>query len=167
MRAEIANLLDVQSVMNIVELCIAHMRSQKIFQWDETYPNLGVVEADVRSGELFVVRAEGVSIAAVCLNEKQAQEYRSLPWQYNAGRSLVVHRLCVHPEWHRRGIGKFLMDFAEHFGRENNFSSIRLDTYSGNPGAVAFYERLGYQRVGNVRFPRRDFPFPCFEKIII
>ena len=58
------------------------------------------------------------------------------------------------------------MDFAESFAMEHGFSCIRLDAYTGHPPALALYERRGYDRVGQVYFPRRELPFDCFEKTI-
>jgi len=57
-----------------------------------------------------------------------------------------------------------MMVFAESFAANHNFSCIRLDAYTGNPRALALYERLGYQQAGQVFFPRRELPFACFEK---
>ena len=58
------------------------------------------------------------------------------------------------------------MDFAESFAMEHGFSCIRLDAYTGHPPALALYERRGYDRVGQVYFPRRELPFDCVEKTI-
>ena len=49
MRVEQAELRDAPSVMQIITLCIQHMRAQGIRQWDEIYPNLQVIEDDARS----------------------------------------------------------------------------------------------------------------------
>jgi ribosomal protein S18 acetylase RimI-like enzyme len=167
MQIERAALSAALGVMQVITLCVAHMRAQGIYQWDEIYPNLQVVEEGARSGSLFVIRQEGGCVASVCLNELQPEQYRSLPWRCTQGRALVIHRLCVHPEWQRRGAGRHLMDFTESFAREHGFSGLRLDCYTGNPRALALYERRGYQRVVQASFPRRELPFDCFEKMIM
>ena len=163
---ERADLRDAPGVMEIITLRTEHMRAQGINQWDEIYPNLGVVEDDARSGSLFVVRQDGQCIAAVGLNDVQPDEYRPLPWQCQTGRALVIHRLCVHPDWQQRGAGRHFMDFAEALAKERGFSCIRLDAYTGNPRALALYEKRGYHRIGQAHFPRRELPFYCFEKIV-
>jgi len=163
---ERAELRHVPSVMQIITLCIQHMRARDIQQWDEIYPNLGVVEDDAHAGSLYLVRQDGQCIAAVGLNDVQPEQYRPLPWQCATGRALVIHRLCVPPDWQQRGAGRHLMDFAEAFAKNHGFSCIRLDAYSGNPRALALYERRGYRRIGQAHFPRRKLPFDCFEKIV-
>jgi len=57
------------------------------------------------------------------------------------------------------------MNFAEEYAIENNYKSIRLDAYSANVAAVRLYEKRGYNKIGQVFFPHRKYPFYCFEKI--
>ncbi len=149
--------------MRILALCVEHMRLHGIEQWDDVYPNLEAVERDAQSRSLFVTRENGVCVGSVSLNEEQPAEYAHVQWSDIDGRALVVHRLCVHPEWQQRGIGRHLMGFAEEFAKRHGFSCIRLDAYTGNLRAVGMYERRGYRRVGQVYFPRRKLPFDCFE----
>lgn len=54
------------------------------------------------------------------------------------------------------------MDFAERFADENGYEAIRLDAFTGNPGAVALYERRGYRKAGVVRFRRWANQETCF-----
>lgn len=167
MRIEPANASDAPEVMAIITRCVAEMRRQGIQQWDEIYPDFEIVESDIRSNSLFVIRDADQCVAAICLNEVQPEQYIPLPWQIISRRVLVIHRLCVDPLLQQRGAARALMDFAESFAREHSFGSIRLDAYTGNPRALALYERRGYQRVAETVFPRRPLPFACFEKRII
>jgi ribosomal protein S18 acetylase RimI-like enzyme len=157
---------DVAAVMEIVALCIRQMHDAGSDQWDNIYPDRAVIDSDVQSGCLFVFR-DGESIAgAIVLNEIQSPEYTTVNWRLPDPRPLVIHRLCVRPDWQSKGAGRQLMDFAENFAATNGYASIRLDTYTGNPRAVALYERRGYQIAGYIRFPRRKLPFICFERSI-
>lgn len=165
MRVEQAGHADAADVMRLISRCILHMRANGIRQWDEVYPDLQNIREDVRASSLFVIRQNGRCVAAVSLNDIQPDEYHAVKWHCVAGQALVAHRLCVDPLWQGRGLGKQMMDFAESFAINHDFSCIRLDAYTGNPHAMALYERLGYWRVGQVYFPRRELPFVCFEKI--
>jgi GNAT superfamily N-acetyltransferase len=166
MRVERAGLEEAAGVMELIRRCKEDMRSQGIFQWDEIYPNLGVIENDARVGSLFVIREGDECVAAVCLNDVEAPEYASVSWRYSRGPVLVVHRLCVDPGRQGRGLARMLMDFAERLAAERGCASIRLDTYTGNPRAMALYERRGYERAGQVYFRGRPLPFDCFEKVV-
>ena len=59
------------------------------------------------------------------------------------------------------------MDFAEAFAQQEAYTAIRLDVYTGNPQAVQFYKKRGYQICGEVNFSLRELPFYCMEKLIV
>ena len=63
------------------------------------------------------------------------------PWCY-----LVT--LDVAPEWRRRGLATRLMTDTESQARAAGAIGMGLHVYKGNSGAIRFYERLGYNRVG-------------------
>lgn len=165
MRIEQADHRDVSGVMQVVSLCIRQMRAHGIHQWDEVYPDPRSVEEDARAGSLFVIRQGESCVASVSLDDNQPEEYRCVRWCVEE-RALVVHRLCVHPDWQGHGLGTRLMDFAENFAIDQGFPSVRLDAYTGNPHALALYEGRGYRRAGQLFFPRRELPFACFEKVL-
>jgi GNAT superfamily N-acetyltransferase len=58
----------------------------------------------------------------------------------------AVHWLAIDPAWRRRGIGRLLMARLEGYCWDAGFREVRLETHAGWRAAVAFYERLGYQR---------------------
>ncbi len=150
-------------VTRMIRACTQMLRREGIFQWDDMYPCLEVVEADAREGSLYIAVEDGVCRGAVTLNEAQEDAYRRVRWR-GPEPVLVVHRLCVDPASQGRGIAGHLMDFAEMLAVQRGFAGIRLDAYSGNPRAVNLYSRRGYRMAGEVFFPRRAFPFYCFEK---
>lgn len=163
MRIELADEGTIPRVMEIFSRCIYSMREQGIYQWDEIYPDLESVVEDARSQSLFVARQDERCVGSVCLNRNAPEQYRSVSWSYPSMSALVVHRLCVDPQWQRQGVARQLMDFAEQFAQLEGYAIIRLDAYLGNPTAIQLYERRGYQRMGEVHFPRRPLPFACFE----
>jgi ribosomal protein S18 acetylase RimI-like enzyme len=121
------------------------------------------VEADVARGALYVLEDDaGRCVASVALDETQSEEYASLVWT-TAEPALVVHRLCVDPAVQGRGYAHRLMDFAESHAAGCGCASVRLDAYTANPRSVELYRRRGYREVGQIRFPRRELPFWCFE----
>ena len=155
---------DITDIMRLLAECIKDMNKNGIRQWSDFYPTIDVITEDVRNKSMYCVRHESQCIGIITLSEKQNAQYEQVRWLTNFGRVLIVYRLAVHPKWQRQGIARRLMDFAEQFAVENQYNSIRLDAYSGNPRAVRFYERRGYEEAGQVYFPKRNMPFHCFEK---
>ncbi|MDH5200882.1 MAG: GNAT family N-acetyltransferase [Candidatus Bathyarchaeota archaeon] len=73
-----------------------------------------------------------------------------------------VKSICVSSEWRGRGVGERLMAFAE----ERIFSeapNVFLCVSGFNEGARRFYERLGYEVVGELR----DYIVPGRSEILM
>lgn len=153
----------IDAAWRIVDACRTALRERDIDQWDEIYPARQTVADDAARGRLFVLSVAQECVATVTLDDIQAPEYETVPWQYPTP-ALVVHRLCVDPARQGQGFGRTLMDFAEAHAAEHGYASIRLDSYSMNPEAMALYRRRGYRDAGRVLFPRRAAPYVCFER---
>lgn len=50
-------------------------------------------------------------------------------------------RLCVHPSWRQKGLGRRVILELEHQGRHNHCTLSRIH---GEKHAIPFYEKLGY-----------------------
>jgi ribosomal protein S18 acetylase RimI-like enzyme len=87
-----------------------------------------------------------------------------LTWEANDGKFLIVHRLCIHPDYQGRGLAKALMQFAEEYALKNGYASIRMDTFITNKAALGLYNALGYRRAGQLVFSRGHFQ--VFEKVL-
>jgi tRNA threonylcarbamoyladenosine biosynthesis protein TsaB len=62
----------------------------------------------------------------------------------------VAHLLviAVAKDQHRQGLGSILLRWCESRTRERDIGGILLEARPSNTGALAFYERHGYQRIG-------------------
>ena len=95
------------------------------------------------------------------------EEYIPIEWLTKNDNNLYIHRLAVDPEYWGKGYAQQLMNFAEDYARKNNYESVRLDTFSQNTRNQKFYETRGYQRLGNIYFPKQsEYPFYCYELIL-
>ncbi len=156
---------EIDSVMLLIKDAIKRMESEGNYQWDSAYPNRQIISDDVASSALYSIRLSGNLAGIVALNEKQSPEYQGVYWTDSLGYPLIIHRLCIHPQFQRQGLAKRLMLFAEGYARENGYSSIRLDAFSQNRKALSLYDALFYQRRGLVSF-RGKGDFCCFEKLL-
>lgn len=68
------------------------------------------------------------------------------------GAYLHVDDLVVSAHARGKGIGKRLVEYAEALARERGLGQVFLDS---RPGAIGFYERLGYRRHESVLIKKR------------
>lgn len=69
-----------------------------------------------------------------------------------------LEALFVHHDAHRRGIGRRLAEHAIHA-----LGVKRVDVNEQNPGAVAFYERMGFTVAGRSERDGQGRPFPILH----
>ncbi|MGW1454268.1 GNAT family N-acetyltransferase [Salegentibacter agarivorans] len=163
-----ANLNDLREIKKLTEACAKALQQQNIFQWNEHYPSLEKLQNDIEKQELYVFEEENMIIAIIVLTPNMDEVYRNINWLRKTGNNLYVHRLATQPEFWGKGYARKMMDFAEEFAKNKNFTSIRLDTFSKNIRNQKFYEARGYTKLGNVYFPHKnEYPFHCYEKLLV
>jgi ribosomal protein S18 acetylase RimI-like enzyme len=160
---------DLDDLLALLRDCVRDMQGRGLDQWDDVYPDRATLAADLDARSLYVAArgappGERLLVGAFTLNQRQEAEYADVAWRIIAAPIAVVHRLMVSPLAQRRGIGRFLMRFAEAEAYRLGFRAIRLDTLDDNARALAFYRSLGYCAAGGVRF--RKGAFTCFEKAL-
>lgn len=162
-----ASLSRLDEIKALTEACAIAMQQKGIFQWNEHYPSREKLEKDIKSEELFILEESGAVKGIVVLTPEMDEEYIPIKWLTPNDNNLYIHRIATHPSVWGKGYGRKLMDFAEKFASENGFTSVRLDTFSKNVRNQKFYRQRGYQRLGDIYFPKQsEFPFYCYEKII-
>ena len=84
------------------------------------------------------------------LNQNQAAEYASIPWEYEAEPEevLVLHTLCIPPSKAGRGYGKQMAAYAKKFALDMGCTVMRIDTFSGNEPAKGLYQKNGFRIAG-------------------
>jgi ribosomal protein S18 acetylase RimI-like enzyme len=161
-----ATLNDIDVIIEITKACAKHMINQKIFQWNEHYPNTTAFESDVNRNELYVLETENCIDGCIVISTVMDDEYVPIHWLTPNHNNLYIHRLAIHPKHQGKGFAQVLMSFAEAFAVENNYRSIRLDTFSQNKRNQKFYELRGYQKLGDIYFPKQsEHPFHCYELV--
>ncbi|WP_343488292.1 GNAT family N-acetyltransferase [Allomuricauda sp. d1] len=162
-----AKLAEIPQIMAITKACARHMTKKGIYQWNEHYPSEDAFLNDLKRGELFIKHSDGKVIGAVVISTHKDEEYIPIEWLTPSKNNIYIHRLCVHPERQGQGHAQSLMDFAENHAKQRTALSVRLDTFSQNKRNQRFYESRGYQRLGDIFFPKQSkHPFHCYELVL-
>lgn len=162
-----ANADDLDEIIELTRSCARYMIAQKIFQWNEYYPSIQVFQNDVRLNQLWKIESNDEILGVMVLTEIEDKEYDGVQWLTSNSKNLYIHRLAVHPKHQGKGVARKLLDFSEEFARENEYDSIRLDTFSKNKRNQKIYEQRGYQKLEDIYFPNQsEYPFHCYEKLL-
>ncbi len=161
------NLEDIETIMGITKACAKAMIANGIYQWNAHYPNRLAFENDVNRNELYVLEINHHVKGTIVISTFMDEEYMPIKWLTKNENNLYIHRLAIHPELQGKGYAQQLMEFAEKHAIENSYNSIRLDTFSQNKRNQKFYELRGYNRLGDIFFPKQsEFPFHCYELVL-
>jgi GNAT superfamily N-acetyltransferase len=166
-RIILLNQNQIPEALSITKSCAIVMKSEGIAQWDENYPNREILNEDVKNNQLYGYFEDDKLLAIIVLTHIIDEEYKAIKWLTENKNNLYIHRLAVDPNYQNRGIASQLMDFAENFAKENNHTSVRLDTFSQNPKNNYFYKKRGYTQLEDIYLPKQsEHPFHCFELIV-
>ncbi len=162
-----AKISEIPDILIITQTCAKKMQANGIFQWNEHYPSKEAFIKDIEREELFVIEENNAVQGTIVISTLMDEEYKPIEWLTPNGNSTYIHRLSVHPNLQGKGLAQQMMDFAENYSKENSFVSVRLDTFSQNKRNQHFYEQRGYQKLGDIYFPKQsDHPFHCYELVL-
>ncbi|MDG2058778.1 MAG: hypothetical protein P8J34_01295, partial [Flavobacteriales bacterium] len=100
-----ANKTDLDNIMLMYKSCVKGMIANEIDQWDETYPNAGVIMEDLIAQTYFVAIENNVIIGGINIDLDQDKTYLDINWEDKSDSFLVVHRLGVKEEFWKKKIG--------------------------------------------------------------
>ena len=72
------------------------------------------------------------------------------------GRRAIIHHLCVHPSYRRRGIASQLVNEAEEALKREGISKIFGLVFKDNDTANSFWEREGYSLRTNLNYRNKS-----------
>lgn len=148
---------DKDEVMQLLNAAKENMKENGIDQWDEIYPAISDVAKDIKEGTLTLVKQGGKLVAVYTLNKHQDAAYKFGNFKDNSDNFIVLHRLCVKPEYRGMGIAARTLRYIDEEALKEGFSSIRLDVFTKNPRAVKLYESAGYSCAGDAYFRKGKF----------
>lgn len=77
-----------------------------------------------------------------------------------------IKRMYVHPDARGRGLSRLLLARVEEIAARSGIRSIRLETGTEQPEAIALYRRAGYGPIPCYGYWKDDPSTRCFEKVL-
>ena len=141
---------DLQGLYSLYRRTAEHMKQCGLNQWNwGIYPTEKMIADDVKRGEMYLFREDGVPAAAIVLTESVDPEYAEVPWTGGVHPG-VFHRLAVDPARQGSGIGDGILDQAVQILQNAGCDCIRCDTNRENLRALHLYEKKGFRKCGTV-----------------
>lgn len=144
----LANINDLDDVIEIFSMAINDMNNKGIYQWDEIYPDIDILKSDIKRQQMYLGVSKNNILCAFVINSQCDDEYKKAKWKYPESSYMIIHRLCVNPNYQNIGIGMKSMLKIEDMVKKMGVESIRLDAFTENPKAIRLYEKLGYSIIG-------------------
>ena len=131
----------------------------------DVYPDPAFLRASVENGELWLGEIDGRTVAAMVLNHDCNEGYAEVSWPHEAlpEEILLIHALCVYPDFGGRGLGGELVRFAQELARKDGMKLMRLDVLKGNLPAEKLYPACGFRLVDTVTLFYEDTGWTEFE----
>ena len=147
-RVRAAQTGDLHAVIRLYEDVCRHVEENNPIAWwkREVYPTAQTAREGLEAPTLYVAEAQARLAGAVILNQTPEAGYAGIAWPSGARdeQALVVHTLCVHPDFAGRGVGRALLSFAVDLAADRDLAAVRLDVWDGNARAIALYEACGF-----------------------
>jgi GNAT superfamily N-acetyltransferase len=84
----------------------------------------------------------------------------------HAGEPGEIKRMYVHPDARGRGLSRLLLERAEQIAVRVGIRTLRLETGTEQPEAIALYRRAGYGPIPCYGYWKDDPSTRCFEKVL-
>jgi ribosomal protein S18 acetylase RimI-like enzyme len=151
---------DVSDLTTIRDQATAYKLRQQDRAWGKSGWTAEAAQRALDRGGLYVVEEDEISVAIFSLSW-QDETY----WGPQEPHSGYLHGLCVRDSFHGRGLGSYAVDQCADLVRANNRDRLRLDCGLKNTKLCAYYESLGFIRVG-VKPMSNDYVASLYERII-
>jgi GNAT superfamily N-acetyltransferase len=172
LKYEIAETDKFETICKIYDDCKKSLLEKNIFQWgnwSNNYPNNNYLKESIIKKELHILSDENDIIGSAILNENQSKEWNIINWIDKSNKFLIIHALVICPDYQNMGYGKIFLSYCEQFALQNNFNSMRLDSFSKNLISNNLYTNSGYINQGTVIFnmnPDGNKEYYCYEKLL-
>lgn len=139
MKIRLSKIEDIPEIAIIIDDAKAYLKSQKIDQWQNGYPNATQVENDIKNNESYVVVNDENQIMATSMftlrKEPTYKEVIDGEWMVSENEKYgVIHRMAIKKEFRKFGLATFMFHEFHLQLLEKKVRSLKIDTHEDNLG---------------------------------
>ena len=117
----------------------------------------------VSGGQCYVAELSGRLIGTIVVQPT----YATNDCDYFTHHGVAsVHQFGVEPTAQGKGVGRALLGKCECWAREHGYSELAMDTAEQAEHLIALYRRLGYECIGQVRWPGKVYRSVVLRKTL-
>lgn len=170
MKIRLSKIEDIPEIAIIIDDAKAYLKSQKIDQWQNGYPNATQVENDIKNNESYVVVNDENQIMATSMftlrKEPTYKEVIDGEWMVSENEKYgVIHRMAIKKEFRKFGLATFMFHEFHLQLLEKKVRSLKIDTHEDNLGMQSLLKKLGYKYCGII-YTNYNAKRLAFEKVI-
>ena len=151
MKIRLANLEDIDQIVDVIEDAKAYLRSQNSLQWNlpDGYPNKDTMLNDIYNKYCYVLEYNDNIIGTMTIIIGDDENYADIDGAWLTNESYAqIHRIAVKNDSHHKKIGAFMLTEAEKIIKEKGINSIKIDTHKINIPMIKTLESIGYTYCG-------------------
>lgn len=138
-----AKMTDLNDLDKLAVLVIKDMKKSNIPQWELTYPRKEHFEKDINDNCLIIYKENNQLLGCMALLPENDPPYKTIN-SWIKEKSMVIHRVLVHPVQRNKGIAKKLLDYAIKESKQQGYESIKIDTHLENYKMRSFLSKNGF-----------------------
>ncbi len=151
---------DIDIVLDILNDAARWLTSRGIDQWRPGSFDRAQLTARIDSGEIYLATVDGQPAGTLTL---QASD--PLFWPDAPDDALYLHKLAVHRTYAGRGLGLYLLRWAERMAAARGKRYLRLDCMAESAALRAYYEAAGFGHRCDIA--GRNWSASLYEKAIV
>ncbi len=134
---------DLYEIDNLANLVIKDMEESNIPQWEKGYPSYDDFKKDIDSNALIIYRDNDIIIGTITILPENDPPYKTIS-SWIKEKSIVIHRMLVHPKVRKKGVASILLAEAIKIGVKGKYESIKIDTHLENYKMRNFLKKNGF-----------------------
>mgnify|MGYP000947966449 FL=1 len=154
-------------VMIIIRQAQAYLKEAGIDQWQNGYPNEGVILQDIKRGSSYVLQEQGQVLGTAVLEFDRDPNYENIyegQW-LSDGPYGAIHRIAVSENHRGSSLASIMIQTMEGLCLERGVWSLRVDTHGDNEPMKRMLQKNGFQYCG-VIFLTDGSPRIAWEKVL-
>lgn len=137
---------DLSAIMVIIGQAQSYLKEKGVDQWQNNYPDEGVIGLDIKQGIGYVLSIEDCLVATAALSFDGESTYDKIyegSW-LNEEPYSVIHRIAANSSVRGRGVSSEMLKHLEKLTLDRKINNIRIDTHQDNLTMQGFLKKHGF-----------------------